>query len=142
VPVGTISPEAARLLRVTEECLALGIEASQVGKTIGDIGHVIQRYAEAAGYGVVRGLGGHGIGRKLHEAEPSVQHIGQAGTGPKMRPGMVFTIEPMINQGTHEWRELNDGWTIVTCDGKLSAQFEHTIAIADGGPVILSALDD
>jgi methionyl aminopeptidase len=142
VPVGTISPAAQRLLRVTEECLALGIEASQVGKTIGDIGHVIQTHAEAAGYGVVRGLGGHGIGRKLHEAEPSVQHTGQPGTGPKIRPGMVFTIEPMINQGTYEWRELNDGWTIVTCDGKLSAQFEHTIAIADGGPVILSALND
>ncbi|HEY8599379.1 MAG TPA: type I methionyl aminopeptidase [Thermomicrobiales bacterium] len=142
VPVGAISPEAARLLRVTEECLALGIAASQVGKTIGDIGHAIQTHAEAAGYGVVRGLGGHGIGRKLHEAEPSVQHVGEPGTGPKLRPGMVFTIEPMINQGTYEWRELNDGWTIVTCDGKLSAQFEHTIAIADGGPVILSALQD
>ncbi len=71
-----------------------------------------------------------------------MQHVGESGTGPKMRPGMVFTIEPMINQGTYEWRELNDGWTIVTCDGKLSAQFEHTIAIADGGPVILSALND
>lgn len=142
VPVGAISTEAARLLRVTEECLYLGIEAAQVGRTIGDIGHAIQTHAEGAGYGVVRGLGGHGIGRKLHEADPSVQHAGEPGTGPKLRPGMVFTIEPMINQGTHEWRELNDGWTIVTCDGKLSAQFEHTIAIAEGGPLILSALDN
>ena len=142
VPVGAISDEAARLLRVTEECLALGIAVAQVGKTIGDIGHAIQTHAEAAGYGVVRGLGGHGIGRRLHEGEPSVQHAAQAGTGPKLRPGMVFTIEPMINQGTHEWRELNDGWTIVTCDGKLSAQFEHTIAITDNGPLILSNLLD
>lgn len=139
-PVGTIAPEAARLLRVTEECLYLGIEEARLGKTIGDIGHAIQTHAEGAGYGVVRGLGGHGIGRKLHEAEPSVQHVGRPGTGPKLRPGMVFTIEPMINQGTHEWRELNDGWTIVTCDGKLSAQFEHTIAITEHGTEILSTL--
>lgn len=141
-PVGAISPDAARLLRVTEECLALGIAAAQLGKAIGDIGHAIQTHAEGAGYGVVRGLGGHGIGRKLHEDAPSVQHVGRPGTGLKLRPGMVFTIEPMINQGTHEWRELNDGWTIVTCDGKLSAQFEHTIAITAHGTEILSNLGD
>ena len=142
VPVGAISDEAARLLRVTEECLSIGIDAAQIGRTIGDIGHAIQTHAEGAGYGVVRGLGGHGIGRRLHEGEPSVQHVGEPGTGPKLRPGMVFTVEPMINQGTHEWRELNDGWTIVTCDGKLSAQFEHTIAITEDGPLILSNLND
>lgn len=141
VPVGAISDEAARLLRVTEECLYKGIDAAQVGNTIGDIGHAVQTHAEAAGYGVVRGLGGHGIGKQLHEADPSVQHVGRPGTGPHLRPGMVFTIEPMINQGTHEWRELGDGWTIVTCDGKLSAQFEHTIAILPDGPSILSSLD-
>ena len=138
VPVGAIGPEAERLLRVTEECLYIGIEQAQVGKTIGDIGHAIQAHAERAGYGVVRGLGGHGIGRRLHEAEPSVLHAAEAGTGLRLRPGMVFTIEPMINQGTAEWRELNDGWTIVTLDGKLSAQFEHTIAITERGPEILS----
>ena len=142
VPVGKVSPEAARLLRVTEECLYLGIEQCQVGNTIGDIGHAIQTYAERQGYGVVLGLGGHGIGRKMHEEEPSVQHAGESGTGLRLRPGMVFTIEPMINQGTPEWRELNDGWTIVTKDGKLSAQFEHTVAIAEGGPLILSKLGD
>jgi methionyl aminopeptidase len=138
VPVGRISPAAERLLRVTEECLYLGIEQCQVGKTLGDIGHAIQSYAEPLGYGVVRGLGGHGIGRKLHEGEPSVQHAAEPGTGPKLRPGMVFTIEPMINEGTDEWRELGDGWTIVTADGRLSAQFEHTVAITPNGPEILS----
>lgn len=141
-PVGTIAPEAARLLRVTEGCLMLGIAEAQLGKTIGDIGHVIQTHAEGAGYGVVRGMGGHGIGRRLHEDEPSVQHVGQPGTGLKLRPGMVFTIEPMINQGVPGWHELNDGWTIVTDDGKLSAQFEHTIAITEHGPEILTKLYD
>lgn len=138
VPVGKVSPKAERLLRVTEECLYLGIEQCQVGKTLGDIGHAIQSHAESQGYGVVRGLGGHGIGRRLHEGEPSVQHVGEPGTGLRLRPGMVFTIEPMINEGTYEWRELGDGWTVVTCDGKLSAQFEHTIAITNQGPEILS----
>ena len=142
VPVGKVSPEAMRLLRVTEECLYLGIEQCYVGKTIGDIGHAIQTHAEGQGYGVVLGLGGHGIGRKMHEEEPSVQHAGEPGTGIRLRPGMVFTIEPMINQGTPDWRELNDGWTIVTKDGKLSAQFEHTIAITEDGPLILSKLED
>jgi methionyl aminopeptidase len=140
VPVGRVSPAAEQLLRVTEECLYLGIEQARVGKTLGDIGHAIQSYAESFGYGVVRGLGGHGIGRRLHEGEPSVQHVGEPGTGLKLRPGMVFTIEPMINEGTYEWRELGDGWTVVTCDGKLSAQFEHTIAITSQGPEILSKL--
>jgi methionyl aminopeptidase len=142
VPVGTITPEAQRLLKVTEECLYLGIAQARAGNTVGDIGHAIQTHAEAAGYGVVVGLGGHGIGRQMHEEEPSVQHAGEPGTGLKLRPGMTFTIEPMINEGTHEWRELNDRWTIVTMDGKLSAQFEHTVAITDGEPLILSKLGD
>ena len=140
VPVGTISAEAARLLQVTEECLYLGLEQARAGNTVGDIGHAIQTHAERAGYGVVRGLGGHGIGRRLHESEPSIQHAAEPGTGLRLRPGMVFTIEPMINQGTAEWRELNDGWTIVTIDGKLSAQFEHTVAITENGQEILSTL--
>ena len=142
VPVGRVTPAAEQLLRVTEECLYLGIEQARPGNTIGDIGHAIQTHAEAAGYGVVLGLGGHGIGRKMHEEEPSVQHAGEPGTGLRLRPGMVFTIEPMINQGSPEWRELNDGWTIVTTDGKLSAQFEHTVAITEGDPIILSKLRD
>jgi methionyl aminopeptidase len=140
VPVGKVSPVAEKLLRVTEECLYLGIEQARVGKTLGDIGHAIQAHAESFGYGVVRGLGGHGIGRRLHEGEPSVQHVGEPGTGLRLRPGMVFTIEPMINEGTYEWRELGDDWTVVTCDGKLSAQFEHTVAITAQGPEILSKL--
>ena len=142
VPVGKVSPVAEQLLRVTEECLYLGIEQARVGNHVGDIGHAIQTHAEAAGYGVVVGLGGHGIGRKMHEEEPSVQHAGEPGTGLKLRPGMVFTIEPMINEGSPEWRELNDRWTIVTVDGKLSAQFEHTIAITNNGPLILSKLGE
>jgi methionyl aminopeptidase len=140
VPVGAVSAEAERLLRVTEECLYLGIEQAQAGNHIGDIGHGIQQHAEAAGYGVVTGLGGHGIGRRLHEDQPSVQHAAPDGSGPLIRPGMTFTIEPMINQGVAEWRELADHWTVVTCDGKLSAQFEHTIAITDHGPEILTQL--
>ncbi len=140
-PVGRVSPEAERLLRVTEECLWLGIEQARVGKTVGDIGHAVQTHAEAAGYGVVRGLGGHGVGRRLNEAEPSVQHVGRPGTGLKLRAGMTFTIEPMINAGRPEWRELADGWTVVTVDGSLSAQFEHAIAVTDNGPEILTRLD-
>lgn len=139
-PVGEISGEAARLLRVTEECLALGIDQARVGNRLGDIGHAIQTHAEAAGFSVVRTLVGHGLGRKLHE-EPSVPHFGDPGAGLLLRPGMVFTIEPMINQGSYEWRELSDGWTVVTSDGKLSAQFEHTVAIGAVGTEVLTRLD-
>ncbi|CAA9580540.1 MAG: Methionine aminopeptidase [uncultured Thermomicrobiales bacterium] len=137
-PVGRVSPEAERLLSVTEECLWLGIEQARAGHRVGDIGHAIQTHAEAHGYGVVRGLGGHGIGRRLHENEPSVQHAAEPGTGPILRPGMTFTIEPMINAGGADWRELADGWTVVTTDGALSAQFEHTVAITQNGPDILT----
>lgn len=140
-PVGRIAPEAQRLLDVAEKCLWLGIEQVGVGKRIGDIGHAIQTYAERLGYGVVRGLGGHGIGRQLHEDGPSVQHAARPGTGDRMRPGLVFTIEPMINQGSPEWRELSDGWTVVTADGKLSAQFEHTVAVTEHGPEILTRFE-
>lgn len=139
-PVGEISDEAARLLRVTEECLALGIEQAVVGNRLGDVGHAIQTHAEAAGFSVVRTLVGHGLGRKLHE-EPSVPHFGNPGEGLLLRSGMVFTIEPMINQGSYEWRELSDGWTVVTSDGKLSAQFEHTVAIGARGTEVLTRLD-
>lgn len=138
-PVGTISKKAQRLMRVTEECLYVGIEAAQPGRRLGDIGAAIQNYAESNGYSVVREWGGHGVGRNLHE-EPSVQHVGEAGEGMRLRPGMVFTIEPMINAGGHEWDLMPDGWTVVTSDGSLSAQFEHTIAITKNGPLILSQL--
>lgn len=138
-PVGKISPAAQQLLTVTEECLHRGIAAAQVGTHLSDIGQAIQQHAEAHGYSVVREWGGHGIGRSLHE-DPSVSHLGPAGKGPRLRPGMTFTIEPMINAGTHAWHMLKDGWTVVTDDGQLSAQFEHTIAITDNGPVVLSKL--
>jgi methionyl aminopeptidase len=138
-PVGRISREAERLLRVTEECLWLGIEQAREGKRIGDIGHAIQTHAEGAGYGVVRTLVGHGLGQRLHE-EPSVSHVGEAGKGPLIRRGMVFTIEPMINEGTPDWHVLADGWTVVTDDRKLSAQFEHAVAITEHGTEILTQL--
>jgi methionyl aminopeptidase len=140
-PVGRVSAEAERLLRVTQECLWLGIEQARAGNRVGDIGHAIQTHAEKQGYGVVRGLGGHGVGKRLHEDEPSIQHAAEPGTGPQLRPGMTFTIEPMINQGSPEWRELADHWTVVTADGKLSAQFEHTVAITRSDPEILTRLD-
>jgi methionyl aminopeptidase len=137
--VGTVTPEAQRLLQVAEECLYTGIAAAQVGRHLSDIGAAIQAHAEANGYSVVREWGGHGIGRNLHEP-PSVSHTGPGGRGPMLRPGMVFTIEPMINAGQPQWKMLKDGWTVVTTDGSLSAQFEHTIAITEQGPEILSQL--
>ena len=135
--VGQAGPPARRLLDATQECLRRGIAAAKPGRYLSDIGGVIQAYAESQGYNVVREWGGHGIGQKLHEA-PSVPHTGPAGQGPRMRPGMVFTIEPMINAGRPDWKLLKDGWTVVTIDGSLSAQFEHTVAITEHGPQILS----
>jgi methionyl aminopeptidase len=137
--VGEVSPEAQRLLQVAEEALYKGIGAAQVGEPLSNVGAAIQQHADAHGYSVVYDWGGHGIGRNLHE-DPSVPHRGPAGLGPKLRPGMVFTVEPMINQGGPNWRLLSDGWTVVTRDGKLSAQFEHTIAVTENGPEILSRL--
>jgi methionyl aminopeptidase len=138
-PVGSISPEAQRLLTVAQACRQRGIEAAQVGRHLSDIGAAIQAHAEANGYSVVNDWGGHGIGRSLHEP-PSVPHNGPGGHGPRLRPGMVFTIEPMINGGGPDWKLLKDGWTVVTADGALSAQFEHTIVVMEHGPEILSKL--
>jgi methionyl aminopeptidase len=137
--VGPVGAEAQALLDVAEGARAQGIAAATAGTPLSDIGAAIQAYAEAHGCAVVYDWGGHGIGRKLHE-DPSVPHRGPGGQGPKLRPGMVFTVEPMINQGGPEWRLLRDGWTVVTRDGRLSAQFEHTIAITSNGPEILSTL--
>lgn len=137
--VGKIGPEAQRLLAVTQECLRRGIKAAKVGRHITDIGAAIQAYAESQGFSVVREWGGHGIGRNLHEPPP-VSHVGPGGRGPRLRPGMVFTIEPMVNAGHAECKMLKDGWTVVTADGSLSAQFEHTVAITRNGPAILSKL--
>ena len=134
---GTCSPEAKRLIDTTRESLYLGIEQAVPGNRIGDIGHAIQSYCEERGYGVVRDFVGHGVGRKLHE-DPSVPNFGHEGRGIRLLPGMTLAIEPMINQGTYRVKQLSDGWTIVTADGKLAAHFEHTIAITPDGPVIMT----
>jgi methionyl aminopeptidase len=138
--VGQISGEAQRLMAVGQECLRRGIAAAQNGSYLNDIGRAIHAYADTQGVAVVREWGGHGLGRSLHEP-PSVSHVRVPERGPRLRPGIVFTIEPMINLGTHEWVLLDDGWTVVTADGALSTQFEHTIAITDNGPEILTMLD-
>ncbi len=130
--VGRIGIKAQRLVEVTYEAMMRGIEAARPGNTIGDIGHAIQTFAEKNRYGVVRDFCGHGIGRLFHDA-PEVVHAGRPGTGPELRPGMFFTIEPMINIGRGDVKVLEDGWTAVTRDKTLSAQFEHSIGITDSG---------
>jgi methionyl aminopeptidase len=139
VPVGDISPVAKRLLKVTEEALYRGIAEVKAGNRIGDISAAIQGHVEAAGYSVVRDLVGHGIGKSLHE-DPQVPNYGSGGRGIELKPGMVFAIEPMVNEGTYRVEILRDGWTVVTADGKLSAHFEHSVAITENGPVILSRI--
>lgn len=135
--IGQISPEADRLLKATKEALYKGIEMAVVGNRIGDISHAIQIYAESLGYSVVRDFIGHGIGQDMHEA-PEVPHYGPAGKGPRIKEGMVFTIEPMLNAGSYRAKVDADGWTARTVDGSLSAQYEHTLAITDKGVVILT----
>ncbi len=139
--VGTPSPLAQKLVQVTEECLYRGIAAVRPGGKIGDIGAAIQEYAESHGFSVVRDFVGHGISHIFH-TPPQVPHFGVRGKGKKLRPGMVFTIEPMINEGTYEHILLEDGWTAITKDRKLSAQFEHTIAVTETGVEILTRLED
>jgi methionyl aminopeptidase len=136
-PVGEIRPEVQKLLNVTQESLYLGIEQFKIGNRIGDIGFAIQQHAEKHGYGVVRELCGHGLGKKLHE-DPEVPNYGKRGDGPKIKDGMVIAIEPMINMGSRNIKQLKDGWTILTADGKPSAHFEHNVAVIDGKPEILS----
>jgi methionyl aminopeptidase len=138
--VGEVSPEATRLLQVTREALNRGIAQAQPGARIGDISHAVQSYVEAAGFSVVRELVGHGIGREMHE-EPQVPNYGPPGRGPKLMVGQVLAIEPMVNVGGAEVVTRNDGWTIATRDGSLSAHFEHTVAVDANGPVILSDPD-
>lgn len=138
-PVGRVSPNAERLLAIGREALRVGIEAAQSGNYLGDIGTAIENYADSQHVTVVHEWGGHGIGRALHEP-PSVSHIRQDRRGPRLIPGMTFTIEPMINEGTHEWILLKDGWTVITKDGKLSVQFEHSLAITKNGPELLTVL--
>ncbi|MBO9581672.1 MAG: type I methionyl aminopeptidase [Sphingobium sp.] len=136
--VGDVPIKARRLVDVTYECLMLGIEQARPGNTLGDVGHAIQTHAEKHRYGVVRDFCGHGLGRVFHDS-PEVIHVGRPGTGPELRPGMIFTIEPMINAGKPGVRMLDDGWTAVTRDRTLSAQFEHSIGITETGCEIFTA---
>lgn len=135
--VGEVAPDVKQLLNVTKESLYLGIREFKKGNRVGDIGYAIQNYCESFGYGVVRELVGHGLGTKLHE-DPEVPNYGKRGRGKKFLEGMTIAIEPMINMGTHKVKQLKDGWTIVTQDGKPSAHFEHDVALVDGKPELLS----
>jgi methionyl aminopeptidase len=137
VPVGAIDPQVARLLQTTEEALQLGIRQAQVGHRIGDISHAIQTFVETRGFGVVRDLVGHGVGRTMHE-EPQIPNFGRRGKGEEIKPGMTLAIEPMVNLGTYRVKTLADGWTVVTADGLPSAHFEHTVLTAEKGPEILT----
>jgi len=139
LPVGEVDPEAKRLLEVTERALYIGIEKAKIGNRLSDISYAIQRWVESHGFSVVRDFVGHGIGRDLHE-EPQVPNFGAPRQGPRLEQGMVFALEPMVNEGTFEVRVLSDGWTVVTADGKRSAHFEHTIAVTDDRAEILSIL--
>lgn len=136
-PVGEISPEVSQLLNVTKKSLFLGIEQLVAGNRIGDVSYAIQSYTEKHGYGVVRELVGHGLGRKMHES-PEVPNYGRKGSGPMIKNGLVVAIEPMINLGTRRVKQLKDGWTIVTQDSKPSAHYEHNVAVIDGKPEILT----
>ena len=140
VPVGRISTEAAKLLRVTEESLWKGIEKVTPGARVSDIGHAVQKHVEAHGFSIVREFVGHGVGTALHE-EPHIPNYGEPGRGPRLAEGMVLAIEPMVNMGRPAIKVLADGWTAVTRDGSLSAHFEHTVAVSAGAPLVLSALE-
>ncbi len=138
--VGDVAPseDAARLLKTTEEALYAGISAVRPGGRLSDIGHAIETVATAAGLGIVREYGGHGIGRAMHE-DPFIQNFGRPGRGPDLRPGLVIAIEPMLMLGAEQTRVLADGWTVVTADGSIAAHFEHTVAVTDDGPEVLTA---
>lgn len=138
VPVGQISPDADGLLRTTRKCLAAATEQMRAGNHLGDVGYAIQSVAEARGYGVVRDLVSHGVGRQMHE-DPQIPNYGEPGAGPRLQPGMVFAIEPMITLGSYDISiDERDGWSIYTADGSLAAHYEHTIAITENGPDVLT----
>src|SRR5947209_20497003 len=140
VPIGNVTPEAERLIRVTEESFWVGIEQAVPGGRLGDISSAIQKHVEAAGFSVIRQFVGHGIGRQMHE-DPQVPNFGTPGTPPRLKPGMTLAIEPMVNAGSYEVFMKPDGWTICTTDGSLSAYFEHTVAITEKGPIVLTKGD-
>ena len=137
LPVGGISPAVEKLLKVTREALYRGIDEARIGRRVGDVSHAVQTFVEAAGFSVVRSLVGHGIGRSMHE-DPQVPNFGKPGKGPELKAGMVLAIEPMVNAGTFEVEVLEDEWTVVTRDGMPSAHFEHSVAITEDGPIILT----
>jgi len=139
LPVGKVDQAAQSLLEATEKALYIGIEKARVGNRLSDISYAIQTWAESQGFSVVRDFVGHGIGKDLHE-EPQIPNFGPPHQGPRLEKGMVFALEPMVNEGTYEVKILSDGWTVVTTDGKRSAHFEHTIAITNGEAEILSVL--
>lgn len=139
IPIGEVSEDRLKLIRVAEECLERAIAQCWPGRHLGDIGWAVQSLAEEHGYGVVRDYVGHGIGRKMHE-DPQIPNYGKPGAGIKIKAGYVFAIEPMINMGTHRTKTLSDGWTVVTIDGRPSAHVEHTIAITEEGPEVLTRL--
>lgn len=138
---GELDPAAARLVSTTKQAMEVGVQNAVPGNRLGDLGHAIQTYVEGAGYSIVREYCGHGIGRNFHE-EPQVLHFGRPGTDRRLQAGMVFTVEPMVNEGSAAVRELEDGWTAVTVDGSLSAQFEHTLVVTRDGPRVLSRFED
>ena len=137
VPVGKVSKEVDKLLRITRESLDLAVKAAQVGNRIGDISHAVQSYVESHGFSVVRDMVGHGVGQSMHEP-PEIPNFGRKGTGEKIRPGMTLAIEPMVNLGGFRTKTLSDGWTVVTTDGSPSAHFEHTVLTSEDGPQILT----
>lgn len=141
VPVGTVRERTMELLRVTRESLELAIEQMRVGGHVSDIGHAVQRHVEANGFAVVREFVGHGIGVTLHE-EPQIPNYGEPGRGPELASGMVFAIEPMVTMGAAAVKVLSDRWTAVTRDGSLAAHFEHTVAVTDAGPLVLSKMSE
>jgi len=139
VPVGRISAEKQKLLDVTRESLGKGIEQTKIGNRLGDISHAIQAHAESKGYGIVRDFVGHGIGRQMHE-EPAVPNFGEPATGMRLEKGLVLALEPMVTVGTWKVRVLDDKWTVVTLDGRMSAHFEHTVAVTETGPEVLTKI--
>jgi methionyl aminopeptidase len=141
VPVGPVSEDWLKLVRITEECLERAIQQCRAGNHLGDIGWAVQAHAEAHGYTVVRDYVGHGIGRRMHE-DPQIPNYGTPGKGTKIKNGYVFAVEPMVNMGTHQTKVLSDGWTVVTIDGQPSAHAEHTIAITEEGPEVLTRVTE
>jgi len=141
IPVGSVGDDLLKLIRVAQECLRLGIEECRDGNHIGDIGSAVQAHAETHGYSIVRDYVGHGIGRQMHE-DPQIPNYGKPGKGPKIKKGYVFAIEPMINLGSHHTKTLKDGWTVVTVDGRPSAHVEHTVAVTENGPEVLTLVKE